>query len=217
MTQHLHHASVAPSPAWLSSIITNMTQYLHHAVAKSSQQRRHQHDSATSLSTWLDIYIAPRLTSPRQHHHRYDSTVPSPEGLDSTVVGMNWYLHRAAAKSPWHHHRQHDSTAISHNNMIVNINDIWLQWQVGTLPAHTVQVTMAAPSLARLSSDITQQLDRQRQRHMTSAASMHVASSYRHYSQLCLVSGLMQASRCATWHLRKASNFWRFIFEDFKL
>jgi hypothetical protein len=70
---------------------------------------------------------------------------------------------------------------------------------------------------AWLGSDIMQQLDHQRQRYMTSAASRHTASSYWYYSPLYLVSGPMQASRCATWHLREASTFWRFTFEDFKL
>jgi hypothetical protein len=52
---------------------------------------------------------------------------------------------------------------------------------------------------------------------MTSVASRHGASSYRYYSSLSLVSGPMQASRCATWHQCEAFTFWRFTFDDFKL
>jgi hypothetical protein len=41
------------------------------------------------------------------------SAAPSPVGLDSTIAYMTWQ-----------HHRQHDSTATSCNNLIVNINDM---------------------------------------------------------------------------------------------
>jgi hypothetical protein len=59
-----------------------------------------------------------------------------------------------------------------------------------------------------------EQLDRQHQQHMTLAASKHAASSYRYYLPLCLVPRPMQVSYCATWHLRDASTFQKFTFED---
>jgi hypothetical protein len=60
-----------------------------------------------------------------------------------------------------------------------------------------------------------QQLDCQQ--HMTSAASWHTTNSYWYYSPIYFVLGPMQASRCAAWHLREASTFWRLTFEYFKL
>jgi hypothetical protein len=40
-------------------------------------------------------------------------TVPSPAWLDSIVVSMTRYLHRAAAESPRQHRCQHDSATLS--------------------------------------------------------------------------------------------------------
>jgi hypothetical protein len=49
---------------------------------------------------------------------------------------MTRHLHRAATKSPQQQHRQHDSKVTSHDNLIININNILLQRQADTLPAH---------------------------------------------------------------------------------
>jgi hypothetical protein len=71
---------VAPalsSPAWLGSIVANMTRHLHHVVAKLLRQRHHQHDSATLSPAWLS----------------------------SIVTSMTRHLHHAAAKLPWQCHR----------------------------------------------------------------------------------------------------------------
>jgi hypothetical protein len=84
----------------------------------------------------------------RQHYHQHDSTsisrcdqvvsaAPSPAWLTSTIASMTRLLHHAMAKSPQQHHRQHSSIVSSHNNLIVNINNIWLQRQADTLSAHT--------------------------------------------------------------------------------
>jgi hypothetical protein len=62
---------------------------------------------------------------------------PPPAWLDSTVDSMTQHLHRTTAKSPRQCHRQHDSTLTSRNGLIININNIWLQRQTDTLPAHT--------------------------------------------------------------------------------
>jgi hypothetical protein len=70
-----------------------MTQPLHHTTAKSPQQCRRQHDSA---STSLSSQVAP--------------VAPSPAWLGSTVANMTQHLCHTVAKSSWQRHYQHDLT-----------------------------------------------------------------------------------------------------------
>jgi hypothetical protein len=101
--------SVALSLAWLSGTIANMSRHLHHAAAKSPRQHNRQHDSTTQSAAWLDIYIT----------------------LWSNRLG------RFIASMTQQHYCQHDSAATLCNSLIINVNDIWLQQQADTLPAHT--------------------------------------------------------------------------------
>jgi hypothetical protein len=134
-------ASVAPSLAWLSSIVISMTRHLHHDVAKSPRQHHQQycfqHDSVSTshcgqvtseapLLVWLGSTIT-SMTQPLHHATtNVASTMSSPVELGSAVVSLIRQ-----------HHCQHDSTSTSHKCLITNINNVWLQWQADTLPAHT--------------------------------------------------------------------------------
>jgi hypothetical protein len=124
-------ASIASSPAWLSSIVTSMTRinitpqpsrlgsvvasmtrHLHYAMAKSPRQHRHQHDSTTLLPTWLNIYIAPRpsrlgstVTSmTRQHCRQHDSTSTSRRGQGTSAALLPAWLGSIVASMTQHLH-----------------------------------------------------------------------------------------------------------------
>jgi hypothetical protein len=122
-------APAASSPAWLGSIVAGMTQHLHRVMAKSSQQRRLQHDSAALSPAWLDIYITPRLSH-----------------LDSVVASMTWqhcrqhdsHLQQTVAKSPRQHRRQYDSASTSRRGQVALATPslAWLVSIVSSITRH---------------------------------------------------------------------------------
>jgi hypothetical protein len=57
---------------------------------------------ATPSPARLDDDIMPRATSTWQRHDQHC--------LGSAIASMTWHQHHITDKSPWHHHRQHDST-----------------------------------------------------------------------------------------------------------
>jgi hypothetical protein len=189
------------------------------------QQCHRQHDS-TSTS----------------HHDQVTLATPSPAWLESTVTSMTWHLNRVVTMLPRQHHRQYDSTSISRRGHVSSEAPLhaWLDIYIASQPCHLDnavasmtrqhrhkhdstsisrcdQVTLVAPLLTQLSSDITQQLDHQHQRHAILMASRYVVSSYWYYSPIYLVSGPIQAYHCAAWHLHDASTFWRITFEHYRL
>jgi hypothetical protein len=154
-----HHATTnvalaAPSLVGLSSVVASGTQQRCHqrdsvapslavlgnAVARGTQQHHHQQDLAAPSLEWLCSAIT---SMTRQHYCQHDSsstsrrsqvtsTAPSPAWLSSTIVSMTQHLHHTAVKSSQQLHRQHDSTTTSRNSLIVNVIDIWVQWQATT-------------------------------------------------------------------------------------
>jgi hypothetical protein len=75
----------------------------------------------------------------RWHCHQHDSAftsrrgqvapaAPSLASLDCIVASMTWHLHRATAKSPQQHRRQHDSAALS---------PAWLGIYITLWPSHS--------------------------------------------------------------------------------
>jgi hypothetical protein len=174
--------STASSSAWFCSNVASMTQHLHRVVAKLPWQRCHQHDSATLSLGWLELYIT-----------------SWPSCLGSAIASITWqYYH------------QHDSIFKSCHGQIASTasSSAWLDNIIASMTLQLYhQHDSATPSPAWLGINVTQQLDHQNQKHLTSATSWHVASSYWYYSQLCLVLGPMQTSCCTAWHIRKAYMF----------
>jgi hypothetical protein len=216
---HSHVVVAAPSSEWLNSTIVSMTRHLHNA-----SMTRHLYHATINVT----------------------SAVLSPVGFDNTIISMTQHLHHVAAMSLRQRHHQNDSTSPSSAWLEIYIVPAWLDiyitsWPtsprqrrhqqdstVSSLPGlsgdiasmtrqHRRQHDSTAPSPAWLDIDVTQQLDHQHQQYMASMASRHATSSYQFYSQLCLISGSMQASHCTAWYLREASTFQKFTFEDFKL
>jgi hypothetical protein len=131
----------------------------------------------------------------RKHYHQHDSSTTSCRGQAISATPSPARLGRTITSMNRHLHRVLAKSPQQPHR----------------------QHDLTTPSPGWLSRDIMQRFDHQHQQYITSVASRYAASSYWYYSPLCLVLGPIQTSCCATWHLREASTFWRFMFEDFKL